>query len=264
MDTLAGTAMPTLPDDLTGRSFALLDQAERDRLGTLLRPLAWIDGLIAAMVVAPEAPGETDEVEGALDWLDFIWSEEKEDEVGRLTVPQSIEIVTPIMDHYCHVTNALFEAPEAYRPYLAGCSNQLEAAALWADGFRVGISLEPDGWGPLFADEDALSLLVVILSLLRDEDLPEEMRAESPFRDMPADRRDRMRRAAVEMLSEIVPALHEHALGPDEDDDPDDAALDDEGIEGPHDPFVRATPKVGRNDPCPCGSGKKHKKCCLE
>ena len=23
-----------------------------------------------------------------------------------------------------------------------------------------------------------------------------------------------------------------------------------------------ARPKVGRNDPCPCGSGKKHKKCC--
>lgn len=26
---------------------------------------------------------------------------------------------------------------------------------------------------------------------------------------------------------------------------------------------VRATPKVGRNDPCPCGSGKKYKRCCL-
>ncbi|MGQ0657056.1 MAG: preprotein translocase subunit SecA [Chromatiales bacterium] len=26
-------------------------------------------------------------------------------------------------------------------------------------------------------------------------------------------------------------------------------------------PFVRATPKVGRNDPCPCGSGKKYKQC---
>ena len=26
--------------------------------------------------------------------------------------------------------------------------------------------------------------------------------------------------------------------------------------------FVRPTPKVGRNDPCPCGSGKKFKKCC--
>ncbi len=26
--------------------------------------------------------------------------------------------------------------------------------------------------------------------------------------------------------------------------------------------FKRAAPKVGRNDPCPCGSGKKAKKCC--
>ncbi|MBW9256183.1 MAG: YchJ family protein [Candidatus Thiodiazotropha sp. (ex. Lucinisca nassula)] len=25
---------------------------------------------------------------------------------------------------------------------------------------------------------------------------------------------------------------------------------------------VRKQPKVGRNDPCPCGSGKKYKKCC--
>ena len=27
-------------------------------------------------------------------------------------------------------------------------------------------------------------------------------------------------------------------------------------------PIVREEPKVGRNDPCPCGSGKKYKKCC--
>jgi len=27
-------------------------------------------------------------------------------------------------------------------------------------------------------------------------------------------------------------------------------------------PVVRSGPKVGRNDPCPCGSGKKFKKCC--
>jgi len=25
---------------------------------------------------------------------------------------------------------------------------------------------------------------------------------------------------------------------------------------------VRGTAKIGRNDPCPCGSGKKYKKCC--
>jgi SEC-C motif domain protein len=27
-------------------------------------------------------------------------------------------------------------------------------------------------------------------------------------------------------------------------------------------PVVREGPRIGRNDPCPCGSGKKHKKCC--
>ena len=29
-------------------------------------------------------------------------------------------------------------------------------------------------------------------------------------------------------------------------------------------PFRRGTTKVGRNDPCPCGSGKKYKKCCMK
>lgn len=29
-----------------------------------------------------------------------------------------------------------------------------------------------------------------------------------------------------------------------------------------HSPYVRVTPKVGANDPCHCGSGKKFKKCC--
>ena len=26
-------------------------------------------------------------------------------------------------------------------------------------------------------------------------------------------------------------------------------------------PFVRGVPKVGRNEPCPCGSGRKYKHC---
>jgi len=30
----------------------------------------------------------------------------------------------------------------------------------------------------------------------------------------------------------------------------------------PPKPEIRKQPKVGRNEPCPCGSGKKFKKCC--
>ncbi|MHB8901178.1 MAG: SEC-C metal-binding domain-containing protein [Thermoguttaceae bacterium] len=43
----------------------------------------------------------------------------------------------------------------------------------------------------------------------------------------------------------------------DEEDDLEDGDLD--GVEEEN----AAWQKVGRNDPCPCGSGKKFKKCCL-
>jgi tetratricopeptide (TPR) repeat protein len=38
----------------------------------------------------------------------------------------------------------------------------------------------------------------------------------------------------------------------------------DDGLDNTEEvtPFVRESPKTGRNDPCPCGSGKKYKKCC--
>ena len=29
-------------------------------------------------------------------------------------------------------------------------------------------------------------------------------------------------------------------------------------------PLQRVASKIGRNDPCPCGSGRKYKKCCLD
>jgi hypothetical protein len=57
-----------------------------------------------------------------------------------------------------------------------------------------------------------------------------------------------LRRACEEMLPECEQILasggaHHHHHGP------------------PAQPFVREAPKVGRNDPCPCNSGKKFKKC---
>lgn len=47
----------------------------------------------------------------------------------------------------------------------------------------------------------------------------------------------------------------------------DDGGFDDFGCIHPtyeqvQQPYVRTSAKIGRNDPCPCGSGKKYKKCC--
>lgn len=46
------------------------------------------------------------------------------------------------------------------------------------------------------------------------------------------------------------------------DDDDYDEEFNDDEIEYIQQPYRRPEPKVGRNDPCPCGSGKKYKKCC--
>jgi uncharacterized protein YecA (UPF0149 family) len=41
-----------------------------------------------------------------------------------------------------------------------------------------------------------------------------------------------------------------------------DGAMEDDGWTPPQ-PVVNPLRAVGRNDPCPCGSGMKFKKCCL-
>jgi preprotein translocase subunit SecA len=60
----------------------------------------------------------------------------------------------------------------------------------------------------------------------------------------------------------------EHVLlsGADDEEDeyPDDEYEDyDAEPLAPSDTVIREERKIGRNDPCPCGSGKKYKKCCL-
>ena len=37
----------------------------------------------------------------------------------------------------------------------------------------------------------------------------------------------------------------------------------EEAVSGKAKPIVRPGSRLGRNDPCPCGSGKKYKKCCM-
>lgn len=46
-----------------------------------------------------------------------------------------------------------------------------------------------------------------------------------------------------------------------EPDEPEDIS-DVERLLNPSTP-IRIEAKVNRNDPCPCGSGKKYKKCCM-
>lgn len=45
-------------------------------------------------------------------------------------------------------------------------------------------------------------------------------------------------------------------------EDPEQQAVEELAPAQPQQPVRRTGAKVGRNDPCPCGSGKKYKQCC--
>ncbi len=70
---------------------------------------------------------------------------------------------------------------------------------------------------------------------------------------------------AIFELLQAVP--FEDAIGTLEKWDHSDEPFDEESFadqDAPFDaPYVNPLRDVGRNDPCPCGSGKKYKKCCL-
>ena len=106
------------------------------------------------------------------------------------------------------------------------------------------------GWNIMFASSDVTDAYAAM------QDKPEWEQFQNPWDFYsPAQIEERCQRWATELQAPI------------EDDDLDE--LDDVepnfGTSFSVDtPFIRAAPKVGRNDPCPCGSGKKYKKCCLQ
>jgi uncharacterized protein len=225
------------------RNFATLGGPELAKVRAILRPLPWIDGLITASVIAP-ADLDPD------DWLEHVWIE---DELGKLTLAEVDGVASVVTDQHDFVFSMLFESPELYQPFL-GTGDRLEAAAQWAAGFRFGIRLRPEPWAPLIDHDGARMLLATIFCLEREEDQPQEPGMESAFADISPERREEMRRSSVGVLPEVIGALHQVGLALDAD------RLHDDFVEQP---FVRVAPKIGRNEPCPCGSGRKHKKCCL-
>ncbi|WP_148254681.1 preprotein translocase subunit SecA [Aidingimonas lacisalsi] len=69
---------------------------------------------------------------------------------------------------------------------------------------------------------------------------------------------ERQRRETLER--EKATAASRHDEQPEAEDEQDDKRIRPPGADGR--PLRREGPKVGRNDPCTCGSGKKYKQCC--
>jgi uncharacterized protein len=116
----------------------------------------------------------------------------------------------------------------------------------------VGVELSPDGWEELFNDEGEEDLAVIPL-------VAGDVDPEWPQERVTPDLQDDVLKSMAVGAARAYQRFRGRQPA-------DSAAAYDRMVEasvvGDVDTYVRPTPKVGRNDPCPCGSGRKFKKCC--
>jgi len=124
----------------------------------------------------------------------------------------------------------------------------LNSVREWCRGFVLGINLRPDCWTLPDTEpgaEDINAAMIVILAIADDAVVAEMYGTESNG-DRSKEGSEFLARAIV-TLPDAIRVLSEHTQAQDAT-------------------RVRNLPvrsnKVGRNAPCPCGSGKKFKKCC--
>jgi len=109
------------------------------------------------------------------------------------------------------------------------------------------MNLRKEKWSVLLGDDNPAGSLVPILALAHEHDPDPEMR---PYkRPISVEQREKLIIGAAAGVMNIYKYFRRQYISP-----------------MPFDPssstYRRITPKTGRNEPCPCGSGKKFKHCC--
>ena len=85
-----------------------------------------------------------------------------------------------------------------------------------------------------------------------------EIRSES---EMQREEEERQRKLLAALQLQHAEAASALAAAPTEQEAERELLADSDGAASPQSPTVRGERKVGRNEPCPCGSGKKYKHC---
>jgi uncharacterized protein len=202
--------------------------------------ISTLHGFITALAIGPGLvlPSE---------WLPVVWGNDEGIQIA--SSKQAGRILVLIMQLYNEVLRTLDETPEEFEPILLEGETpegKLEPIAeAWCDGFLEGMLLRRKEWDSLFADEESAILLGPILVFTDPKELQQVL--DSPKRPK------RTREDLVDIIPLSVVSIYSYWLAHREPLGPRMTA--DSTL------FAR-NPKVGRNDPCPCGSGKKYKKCC--
>jgi uncharacterized protein len=199
--------------------------------------LSDLDGFLTGIAIGPELvmPSE---------WLPIVWGGEGPvfaDEAEAKTV------FGAIMGRYNEILRQIEE--DDFDPIFWADRDGAVIAADWAEGFMQAIGLRVEAWGKLLKSKRDGQLLFPILALCGDEN------GESLLGLAPEDE-DKVMEEAADFVPDCVTAIAAYWRR-------EGASHMSMNLRANANPRTTPPPpKAGRNDPCPCGSGKKFKKCC--
>jgi uncharacterized protein len=208
--------------------FLLSDRTAEDSM-----TMDTLHGFLTALTIGPqEVTMET--------WLPHVWSNEA-DFTPEFKSSKEAERITNLLARFMNEIAITFEvAPKEYEPLFCECEFEgktLLDAEPWARGFWEGIQMHAAQWDPIFHSN--LAPLMRPFYLLGSEDLEEE---ELALIDTPV----KVNKLAIE-IEAAIQSINQYWKPQRK------SAVKT---------VLRESPKVGRNDPCPCGSNKKFKQCC--
>ncbi len=238
--------MPTIPDDAQVERLAqLLDQRAVPFDGLNIEAL---DGYLTAIVLSP------DDI-AAEEWQPPVW--------GRLPPrwdnDQERAQVETLLQGQCHLASLrvrfdgdelpaylspllwLPEDPDAVDDDAIG-ADAPDIGRDWASGFFRGVQLREAAWDAWLDGNDWINDIFLLLDQLASGQIL-DLDLDLSGTALPITYRQRL--DIVAGLTDMLGDLQRHRIH----------ALT------PREP-LRRTPTPERNAPCPCGSGRKHKKCC--
>jgi uncharacterized protein len=192
-------------------------------------PLDAIQGMFAALASSPaQVPPP-------------IWLPEVLGESHAFANEAEAAEITAILQGLADETARQLNEGEGFDFILYGPEGEEEDLAAWAEGYLIGVDLADPPWEESAEQEDLENLLFPFLAITGQA---KEMALEAGETWMSEEEE-------AELLDEIREGLANHLLD-----------VRRYWFEKSIPPTARRdAPKVGRNDPCPCGSGKKYKAC---
>jgi uncharacterized protein len=170
-----------------------------------------------------------------------VWGEKPGDALKFKDAAQAKRIPNLVLRLYNDRVYSLAEGEEGFAPLIYEDEEDGKVIPVideWCIGFITGAQLDPEGWNPLLEEDDEITALLAPIAQYGTEVGQQELEADPELRDQLAEHSD--------VLGACVIGLRDYWLP----------------VRKAGSTFRRTDTKVNRNDACPCGSGKKYKKCC--